>query len=398
MRSHSLWIAPLLILAACTEQSIVAPDQALFNKKGGGGASHEIVLLGTLPNHSASWAVGINESNVIVGASWSSGTFPVSSRIVRWSDGALEDLGNGQPHGLNNVGAVVAWADEGSGWPLFVLAGGTRTPLENGLGTGWRAYRMINDAGTVIGHRGTVGGDGRLWTAGTGVWDGASYDEPPATFGFPAWCVEDEAYDCESITPYAISNGGDVVGDIYVHYTHPDGTRIQYSLAAIWRAGDYQNPVWLLRGPGGATHRFARGVNDTGWIVGAVGLWRAAVWIPDATGAYGSAVELPHSGSARAYAVSEPDEEGLVQIVGDADDHAALWTVTRSGVVTGPIRLGTPNGQQRSEARAINTNGWVVGNASNSQGRIAVLWRPVGQGGDNGGDDGGPCTHPRGKC
>jgi uncharacterized membrane protein len=403
-RLYTLTALPLLILGiACADELITSPGDALFAKPGGAGsASHEIVLLGSLGNHAASWAVDINESNVVAGASWNSGTSPdKSTRVFRWTEGVMADLGDGQPKGINAAGTVVGWAYEDNGWPLFVVQDGSRTQLEAGLGFGYAAYHMINDAGTVIGHRGTVGDDGRLWTAGYGVWEAASYGEQPATFGVPAWCTEDPAYSCESPVPFSINNEGAVVGYITVTYTYADGSRFWYSLAAIWSGGKYGDaPVWLQRGPSGSIHRFAHGINDSGWIVGAVGTFRAAVWIPDASGEYGAAVELPHTGRGWAYAADETDATGNVRIVGEADGRPVLWTINQAGAVSGPIDLGTPK-QYTGEARAINANGWIVGSATSRQGSIAVLWRPLQNEGDNGGGDdgnGGPCTHPQGKC
>jgi uncharacterized membrane protein len=334
---------------------------------------------------------------VIIGASWGSG----SRRVFRWSDGTLADLGDGQPHGINNAGAVVGWTAEAIGWPLFVLQEGQRSWLEHGLGTGWSGYRMINDAGTVIGHRGTAGDDGRLWTAGYGVWEGpSSYGEQPIALGFPPVCVGDEAYTCSSPEPYAINNEGDVVGTIHVTYTDAGGAHREYYLAVIWSAGDYGNATGLPRGPGGSSHRFARGINDAGWIAGTVNFGRAALaalWIPDASGGYGAAIELPHAGSGRANAVSEPDEMGAVRVVGHADGRAALWLVDTAGEVSGPFDLASAPKYSNAEARAISTNGWIVGVLASRSSSAAVLWRPVRGGGDDGGND-GACTHPRGKC
>lgn len=412
-RLHILTALPLLIFAsACADQILTAPgdalsvaqDEASFNKKGGGASgSHEIILLGNLNNHSASSAVDINESNVIAGASWNSGSSPnLSTRVFRWTEGAMEDLGDGQPKGINNAGTVVGWAYEDNGWPLFVVQDGNRTQLEAGLGFGDRAFHMINDAGTVIGHRGTVGDDGRLWTAGYGVWEAASYGEQPTTFGVPAWCTDDPSYSCGSPVPFSINNDGAVVGEISVTHTSPNGSQINYALAVIWSGGNYGDaPVWLQRGPGGSIHRFARGVNDSGWIVGAVGLFQAAVWIPDVSGAYGTAIELPHTGRGWAYAASGANESGSVTIVGEADGRAVMWTISQAGVVSGPTDLGTPKSYATAEARAINSNGWIVGRAASRSGSTAVLWRPVQtDGDDSNGDDGGtaPCTHPKGKC
>ena len=390
MKRLALIVVPLFLLAAaaCADQLVTAPQEALSSTDESSETTYDILALSPLSGHSSSWGVDINDANVIVGTSWGSGQSPdcCDSRIFRWVDGVVEDIGDGEPHGINNTGAVVAWTREENGRPLSVLRDDHQEFLSLSAGGWWRADQMINDAGTVAGRRVKPDEDGNLWQDGTAVWhagDGYSLSIP---LGLPADCDDlPEDRNCSSPDPWAINSNGDVVGDFLYSY---DGG--WYRIAAIWFAGDYDNPIWLQRGTWG-NRRIARGVNDAGWIVGSVRTERAAVWIPGADGEYGAATELPHfqdgSTTGRAQAVSEPDGNGTVRIVGVADDRPALWIVTHDGQISGPVNLGTPSRYNRGEARAINSNGWILGHASSNRSSVAVIWRPQQPGGGDDDDD-----------
>jgi hypothetical protein len=356
------------------EKIQLAPDGTQNSVTGG----YEIITLGTLSNHSSAWAVDINEDNQIAGTSWGKGSNPEPDnyRVFKWINGNLTDLGEGQAHGINVSGSIAGLTGSG----LFVDQNGSRTDLNSGYSF-YRADQIINNSGTVTG----------LYSGWGAVWNSGEYENEPVLLGLHARCAEDETVECTRPETWAINSSGDVVGHFGVTYTD---TNVSYRIAAIWSANQYDDPTWLEKSGQGGADRAARGVNDAGWIVGVVRNTQAAVWIPDANGDYGFAIDLPTLGAgwSFAYAVSEPDVNGVVRIVGESDERAVLWTVDQTGNANGPVDLGTPHRHKKASAFSMNEAGYIVGQAVRPNGNsTAVLWQPVS---DNGDDDDGDGPAP----
>ena len=347
--------------------------------------SYEIITLGTLSNHSSAWAVDINDNNQIAGTSWGKGSYPDSDnyRVFKWSDGNLSDQGIGQAHGINLSGSIAGLTGNG----LFVDQNGYRTVFNSGYSF-YRADQIINNSGMVTG----------LYSGQGAVWNSGEYENEPVLLGLPARCAEDETVQCTRPETWAINNSGDVVGHFGVTYSD---TNVSYRIAAIWAANQYDVPTWLEKSGQGGADRAARGVNDAGWIVGVVRNTQAAVWIPETNGEYGFAIDLPTLGTgwSFAYAVSEPDVNGVVRIVGESDERAVLWTLDQTGSANGPVDLGTPHRHQKASAFSLNEAGYIVGQAVRPNGNsTAILWQPVSDNGGDGddGDDGEEPEPPSG--
>ena len=386
----------LLIIAGCdniTDHDQSASEQVEIQLMPDGTynsvtGSYEIITIGTLSNHSSSWAVDINDHNLIAGTSWSNGSYPNPDnyRVFKWSDGNLSDKGVGQAHGINLSGSIAGLTGNG----LFVDQNGNRTDFNSGYSF-YRADQIINNSGTVTG----------LYEGWGAVWLSGDYVNEPVLLGLPARCEEEEKVECSRPETWAINNSGDIVGHFGVTYNN----NLSYRIAAVWPSNQYDVPVWLEKSEleGAGPDRAARGVNDAGWVVGVVRNTQAAVWIPDSNGEYGFAIELPTLGSgwSFAYAVSEPDINGVVRIVGQSDDRAVLWTIDQTGNANGPVDLGTPHRHQKASAFSLNEAGYIVGQAVRPNGNsTAILWQPVSDNGDDGddgdGDDGEEPAPPSG--
>jgi hypothetical protein len=352
-----LLFAPFVLVSACADQLVTPDQEALEHHRpghGGGddsasGSGYEVVVLGTLPGQSSSWAVDITDAGEIVGTSWGGGASPdADGRIFRWIDSGMEEVAPGRAHGTNSQGAIATVEEAYGNGPISVLHDGARSLLYGSSRPDLSLNHMINDAGTVAGPH----------VDGAAVWMAASYDEP-AMLGTPGFC-DDEGYSCSNPQAWAINSHGDVAGRISVTLTREDGSSTFYGQALIWLASDPEQPRVLRPGPA-IQHSLPRHVNDQGWIVGTFrNHWAAAIWIPDVDGVYGEAIELPRfddSGSARGRAISEPDADGTVRIAGWSNDKPVLWTVDQNGTVTGPVDLGTPKGYDNAEAVGLNNEG-----------------------------------------
>lgn len=385
MRTKKLSVllgALLLVASACDDPLPTAPPQVVDSSRSAvtvGDVSYELVTLAALPGISKTWAYGINDNDEIIGQSDDSNV-----RIVTWVNGAIQDRGEGRPLGINNFGTLFGFVPFAGS--VFVQEGTANTLLDfDGFASG---YELINDGGTV--------------TAGDRVWEiVADGYGAPSLLGLPAACDGPTgAYHCEAPSSSAINGDGDIAGDFF--YGSDTGG---YSVAGVWATDNYADPIIL--GPSGQGRR-VNGMNDAGWIVGSVG-GSAAIWIPLGTG-YGAPILLPALDSGAggtAYAVTEPDAQSVVRVVGHSDSRAALWIVDAGGSASAPVDLGKPGGKFNGGvwARAINENGLIVGDARSNREHVAILWQPSEAGGgddgggdDDSGDDGGECTHPRGKC
>lgn len=123
--------------------------------------------LATLPGHSSSTALAINDTTQVVG--WSGNADASISRAFLWQNGQMRDLGvllghtRSQALGINAAGHVVGWSGTGKTYESrAVLWDGERLRDLNdhiSRDDGWRLLEAvaINDAGQIVGtgwHRG----------------------------------------------------------------------------------------------------------------------------------------------------------------------------------------------------------------------------------------------------
>ena len=215
----------------------------------GGGAPRD---LGGLPGASSSSARAINDAGDVVGSSYVGTVNPIEHATLWPASGGLpRDLGTGRANAINSAGTIVGYGSPvvPTVWP----AGGGAASTLPGWASGW-AFG-INGAGDV------VGGGWSGATSGATLW--------PAGGGSPRNLPGGG-------TAYAINDGGDIVGIIYLENGE--------SRAALWPAdGSGPQDLGILAATDWSS---ASGINSSRRIVGVsqspdLGAQpRAVVWEP----------------------------------------------------------------------------------------------------------------------
>ncbi len=255
-------------------------------------------------------AEGINDLGEVVG--WS-GTQNNGLPTI-WQDGAVTTIsgvnGNyGSALAIDNRGQVTGTTTDGSVTRAWIWQGGNLTDLGT-MGASGSFPTAMNNTGQVIGF--TVSSTGQ-WPPF--IWQGGVMSSIP---GLP-----------EAMDVMAINDGGQIVGDDWVHEDGASWTEafiLQNGTETF--LGNLCTPTdfWQLS--------CANGINNLGQVVG----WTFC------TGGSSSS---------------------------DQPDHAFVW---QDGVMTD---LGTLGGSY-STAFAINDNSWIVGQSETTDGQIhGVLWTPV---------------------
>ena len=364
---HKELIVPaLLLLMALLASSSPAAAQ-----------TYQLTDLGTLGG-ATSVARAINDANQVVGYSEvaAGATHP-----FLWNAGALVDLGslgtNGYAYGINNLGHIVGYSSTPNPlWPacgrsgIFCLESFDQATLWSagsitGLGTlgGPNSYAYgVNDAGQVVGiadvpdnGNGPIG-DAFLYNAGSMTDLGAQGGT--TLLGCSA---------------FAINDVGTVAGAC------PDANGI--AVPALWTGGTLGYPGTFQQGVGKAValdssapaYRYVAGDN-------AVYIYSNGSLVPHATlWTNGVPIDLGTLGGFESHALGTNDAGqvvGSANLAGDTVIHAALWAplwtgLPNAGQVVDLNALLDPTVADRahivlSEARAINNNGWIIANGTNS--------------------------------
>ena len=167
----------------------------------------------------------------------------------------------------------------------------------------------------------------------------------------------------------------------------------------IWNGAGYDAPI-ALGTLGGFT--YAISMDDRGRVAGysttsgGRSERRAVLWHPDD---YGAPIDLGSTSF-----VFVQDMSNGNQVVGyqstKSRDTAVVWTVDDAGNTIAFQELPGVSGYEKAHALGITDEGWIVGQVANDSESMAVLWRPLedgggnGEGGDEGEDD--DCDpHPR---
>jgi hypothetical protein len=408
IRSLSLLIGPLLLLAtACADQLVTPPQEALHHHRPGHGggddgggetAKYQAILLADEYGQ----ANAVNDAGIAVGH--------IQGVAVRWvvSSGGIvgpEELGtlperyaDSDQYALavNGSGVIVGYAlswshgTEGA----FVYTDAMGMQLLPGIAGATRRRRAldVNDQGVVAGWIEFEVRDG----------DGVIIDRP---IRGAVWLnTEDEPVllpplqDHDASWAVAINVDGLVTG-----HSHAEGSA---EVGVAWRInGEGQvvdGPSRLGTGfrPGAWMAAFTwpdqgNSLNDAGDVVGrrhsSGGTWEAALMRAGAVLLLGALVPDENSFAA---GITDADADGVVRIVGQSGRSVAtLWTVAADGGVSGPMDLGAPSRSTGASALGINNNHFIVGHsASRSMSRRPTLWLPQ--------ESGDPCNpHPKtGVC
>ena len=383
-RLSALLLAPLfLLMAGCNDHLVLTPSEdASFHHRpghGGGGdgdggaeGSYEVILLGT---SGSAWAG--NRAGVVVGE-WSPDG-QLGAFVWTEAEGVLELEDVGGARDLNEGGTLTGFSFSQGGF-VYDLPTSALTllpPLPGHTSTNGIA---INDDGWVGGRSsGTLDSGASDWQ--TVVWI------PDADGGYGA------PYDlqCPAMQLWMdVNQGGDVVANGCA------GSSWSPPHLWIWNGEGYDAPI-ALGTLGGSGSTYAISMDDRGRVAGfsttsgSTSERRAVLWHPDD---YGTPIDL---GSADLVT----DMSNGNQVVGyrsaRSGDIVVIWTVDDAGNVIAVQELPSVSGYKDAHSLGITDEGWIVGRAMSSSETMAVVWRPLEDGGDGGDEDeDGDCDpHPR---
>lgn len=315
---------------------------------------YEFVDLGRLVT-GPSDAYGINNSGQVAGYHSILGV----SRATLWQGSTATELGlldgpSSVAYGINNAGQVVGRADE-EHYGVFVSSatmwnGTTATALPSGI---YSIAYSINDAGQVAGASDELSGQAIVWNGNTittlDLLGNSNYPQPFAQAN-------------------AINMAGQVAGyNLQGYPEHP-------YRATLWN-GTTATDLGMLGGPGSAAY----GINNAGQVVGNADLpnagyhegfpnhavlWQDGVATDLGTlgGTYSQANAINEAGLIVGFAnLRNTGGYGVNEAV-----HAALWNGTTAVDLNDLLDDEIKNlGWVLTNARDINDNGWIVGQANN---------------------------------
>jgi len=331
-------------------------------------------LVATVVQGDLTFGTGINDLGWMVGThTGGHANMNNPPRATYWTpNGAINQFGGhgrmSEATGINNRGWIVGW-DTGLGGdpedPDNRIAGFIyedrfmiRLLPPEAFVTHTFAH-AINDAGTIVGKAGFGLDDVPVvWHRRPDGTYGAGTFLPPRpeqTWGEGDWIGR----------AVAINGRGDIAGTI-------QNRREPRVIPVLWRArpdATYEAPMEL-----GEHSGFARGINDAGWVVGELTskdhspVLIAVLWHPDD---YSKSIEL---GSGYAFDVNN---SGWVA-GGGSHRTGQVWSLNQRGEVMAVFRLPSAPGFEVSQARAINSDGWVVGTSSGTRetGQQTTVWKP----------------------
>lgn len=289
---------------------------------------------------SASYAYGINDRGQVVGT-------VDGLHAMLWNGATQTDLGKGEASAINNAGQVVGRLNTGS---TFVTNGATVTTLYQAYpdGSGALQPTAINNAGQISGFIST-GQNHAIRLDGTTVTRLASFS--------------DEARLANSVAN-DINDLGQVVG-----YSHISSG---YERAALWNGTS--NPIALDNPAVGISYSIATAINNAGQVVGYGGnagnnvapiqaiLWNGTV--PTVLGTLGGSGNFFRS---MAYDINDAGQAVGFSMLSGKDEHrATLWDGTTATDLNSFLDASVVSaGWVLEEANAINSNGWIVGEAHN---------------------------------
>jgi probable HAF family extracellular repeat protein len=371
IRIAALALVPLCLLTTgCSDQLVLAPEDASFKKPagpggggggggdGGGGVAYEIVTLGTLGGSSGR-ALAINHARYVVGETTNAegewrGFVWTEADGMRDLFGSAHEEFTGARH-INQRGEVAGHSRAATGF-VYDLGTGQVVWLPALPGQTTSQAIAINGIGIVVGRSGATMESGEPdWR--TVVWipaaDG-SYGEP-----LDLACPAMQLYS-------AINRHGDFVVSECLGW--------RYSPAYLFRSDDgFESPIEL--GTLGGWYTMATGIDDdgkvAGWSTTPSGQRRAVVWHP---ADYSTPIDLGDADSV--LGMNNGNRIVGARSSGKNSRVAVIWTVDDAGTLINVQELATPGGFNNAIASGINDENWVVGEASKRSGSAAFLWRP----------------------
>lgn len=347
--------------------SALASSSVLLSETGVSG----IVVLGNLGGgNSGTVSTDFTDSGLIVGFSGigGSGTSMFRSgnngadHAFIWQDGVITDLGTlpgysyqSEAWAVNGAGEVVGWSVSGgttgtTDGHAFLWLGGTMTDLGTLPGAKISQAHGINDYGQVVGQSGN---DAFLWqptaqykTTGTmidlGSLPGYQYAMGMAIDNYGV------------VTGYATNNGSDMVAFLWIPTARNSTTGAMVNLGSL--NGDNSVQPWAINSGGEVV-----GTS----ISGSTALNDAWVWTPStANTATGTMMQLAALGGAGcgaiAYSVNDSDfVAGMSQTTASGIYHATVWEGDTPVDLNSLLPVGS--GWVLTEADSINNDGYVTG-------------------------------------
>jgi hypothetical protein len=403
-RIAALLLAPLLLLAAaCTEQIVTAPPEALLSTGSSETVSYQAILLADRYGH----AHAISDAGIVVG--------DILEVAVRWVVSNVgitgpEELGtlpgryadsHQQALAVNGSGVIVGYAHSKSHGTegAFVYTDELGMQLLRGTADGtWRRRAVaVTDQGVIAGWIDFVVRDEDGTIIDRAMQGAVWLDLDAEPLLLPP--LEDH----EASRAVAINTSGLVTG-----YSRPSFDSEAGEVGVAWRINDegqlLEGPYPLDAGfrPGAWAASFTWPVSGNslneagdmvGWQYSAATNWSEAAFLRGGNILLLGSL-LPDEMS-YAMGITDPSPAGVVQVVGAsgwAGSVATLWTVDADDKISA-VDLGAPPRSINASASGINAQGWIAGrSASRIYSRRPTLWMPQ--------ESSDPCNpHPRtGAC